>query len=241
MDQDFSLSQRNSNRKGIDFLKNLIRNTPVLGPFLVRLRRQFNKVSSSSEYWEQRYKSGGNSGAGSYDRLAEFKADFLNEFVEQHQIRSVIEFGSGDGAQLKRAKYPTYMGVDISMSAVERCRRLFAGDPSKQFFQLGPETAGLTAELALSLDVVYHLIEDSVFDAYMKRLFESATRFVIVYSNNIDEPWSGTHVRHRQFTRWIEAHRSDWRLLSTVKNAYPYNEEDPNPTSGSDFYVFEPR
>jgi hypothetical protein len=80
-----------------------------------------------------------------------------------------------------------------------------------------------------------------VFDAYMRRLFESARRFVIVYSSNMDQDWPRKHVRHRQFTRWVEQNKPDWYLQSTLKNAYPYDPADPDQTSFADFYVFAPR
>jgi hypothetical protein len=224
-------------------VKNFVKSIPVLGPFLVHLRgnlqhRDNEVVTNSSQYWEQRYKEGGNSGAGSYNNLAKFKAAFLNNFVEMNNITSVIEHGSGDGAQLKLAAYPSYTGLDISTTAVERCRTLFAGDSSKRFLHASELNADLKADLALSLDVIYHLLEDSVFDGYMRKLFESATKFVIIYSSNIDATWSASHVRHRQFTRWVEENKPDWHLLSTVKNAFPYDEKDPNRTSFADFYVF---
>ena len=38
---------------------------------------------SVSNYWDQRYKKGGNSGAGSYGRLAEFKAEIINKFIKE--------------------------------------------------------------------------------------------------------------------------------------------------------------
>ena len=227
----------------IDPIKRFMQEVPYLGPSLTSLRRRLwnrlFKVKSSSKYWERRYRLGGNSGAGSYDRLAEFKANVLNKFVEEHNIASVIEYGSGDGAQLQRAKYPCYTGVDVSATAVKRCRRLFAGDPSKKFFISDELTPRITADLTLSLDVIYHLVEDSVFDTYMRQLFDSATRFVIVYSSNVDEMWFGSHVRHRQFTRWIEQRRPDWRLLLILKNAYPYDDKNPAGSSFADFYIFE--
>ena len=64
----------------------------------------------SAQYWRDRYRSGGNSGAGSYGRLADFKAEIVNAFVREHDVASVIEFGSGDGAQLALADYPTLSG-----------------------------------------------------------------------------------------------------------------------------------
>jgi SAM-dependent methyltransferase len=211
---------------------------PVIGPLLVQLRHGEDDFDNSTDYWKQRYKSGGNSGPGSYNRLAEFKAISLNSFVEQHRVVSVIEYGSGDGAQLKLAQYPAYTGVDISPEAVEMCRVLFGRDTSKRFFQLDSVPHGTTADLALSLDVIFHLVEDAIFDTYMRRLFESAQRFVIIYSSNIDQLWPAKHVRHRQFTSWIELNKPDWRLHSTLKNAFPYDPADPDQTSFADFYVF---
>jgi hypothetical protein len=219
--------------------KSFIKNTPVIGPSLDHLRGK--AFRNSAEYWEQRYKSGGNSGAGSYNRLAEFKAEFLNGFVDERQVASVIEYGSGDGAQLKLAQYPSYTGVDISTKAVEMCRALFANDPSKRFFQPDALPAGTMADLALSLDVIYHLVEDMTFDAYMRQLFSSARRFVIVYSSNMVIDWPVKHVRHREFTRWVAEHEPEWCLLSRVKNPYPYDDADSDRTSFADFYVFGQR
>jgi len=41
--------------------------------------------------------------------------------------------------------------------------------------------------------------------------------------------------RHRQFTRWVEENKPGWRLHSTVKNAYPYDDLNPDQTSFADF------
>jgi hypothetical protein len=230
---------RQPTRHMFDFIKKIVKRVPILGSSLFRLRSRLSKVESSSAYWEQRYRLGGNSGAGSYDRLAEFKADFLNRFVEEHKIASVIEFGCGDGAQLTLAKYPLYTGVDVSVAAIERCRMIFDGDPSKKFMHSDAHASKIKADLGLSLDVVYHLVEDSVFDTYMRRLFDSAARFVIVYSSNVDQAWAGSHVRHRQFTQWIDQNRPNWRQVSFLKNAYPYDGKNPGGSSFADFYTFE--
>lgn len=220
-------------------IKKMIRGVPVVGPFLVRVRQMGFK--SSGDYWESRYKAGGNSGAGSYNRLARFKAEFLNQFVAENRIASVIEFGCGDGSQLKLAEYPSYVGVDVASKAVEMCRDLFSGDATKRFVQLNELDSNYSAELALSLDVVYHLVEDPVFEAYMRQLFASARRFVIVYSSDIDEAQVVKHVRQRKFTRWVGENEPDWRLVSMVKNAYPFDPADSDNTSFADFYVFARR
>ncbi len=197
------------------------------------------KAISSEEYWKCRYGGGGNSGPGSYNHLAEFKAEVINRFVAESRIESVIEFGCGDGNQLRLADYRDYAGYDISPVAIATCRQLFDGDSSKKFF-LAHEYDGRKADLALSLDVVFHLTEDAVFDSYMRTLFGAAKRNVIVYSSNRDAPVErgSEHVRHRQFTNWVERELADrWLLIKKIPNAYPYDGNYQN-TSFADFYVY---
>jgi len=82
----------------------------------------------SATYWEKRYISKKNSGAGSYGRLADFKAEVLNKFVADNLVETVIEYGVGDGNQLSLAKYPNYIGFDVSQTAINLCNECFGGD-----------------------------------------------------------------------------------------------------------------
>ncbi len=143
--------------------------------------------NNSTDYWEQRYHTGGNSGRGSYGALASFKAKVLNDFVANNKVDSIIEFGCGDGNQLTLAKYPAYIGFDVSPTAIEQCRKLFATDSTKHF-GLAETYAGESADLTASLDVIYHLVEDRLFNDYMNRLFDAAKRFVVVYATNYESP-----------------------------------------------------
>jgi hypothetical protein len=193
----------------------------------------------SVAYWEKRYSAGGNSGVGSYGFFAQFKADVLNEFVARHHLQTVIEFGCGDGNQLDLARYPTYLGFDVSSTAISRCRELFKSDKQKSF-RLMSEYTGEKAELALSLDVTYHLVEDDVFEHYMRMLFEAATRYVIVYSSDSDDNhgYEGTHVRHRKITRWIREHLHHWKLVEHLPNRHPYRG-DYRKGSFAEFFIYE--
>lgn len=200
--------------------------------------RKSSEFKTSGSYWEDRYRRGGNSGAGSYNRLALFKARILNDFVEQEHVSSVIEFGSGDGAQLALATYPAFIGVDVSRVAIETTRERFADKRDFKFFHSSELRDGIRAELSLSLDVIYHLVEDEVFDSYMAQLFDAADKYVIIYSSNEDKTWPNPHVRHRQFTRWIDARRPEFKLMREIPSEYPYSEDDPENTSFADFYIF---
>jgi len=197
----------------------------------------------SQQYWEQRYRRGGTSGSGSYGRLAEFKADIVNSFVKEKGIESIIEFGCGDGNQLSLAAYPRYIGFDVSPTAIKMCTRKFANDKSKSFFLYDPlcfidNHNTFVADLTLSLDIIFHLVEDHVFSKYMEALFDSSTKYVIIYSSNYDSRQS-YHMKHREFTRWVESNAVGWKLLKKIDNVYPFDPSDPDHTSQSDFYIFE--
>ncbi|MBA3340339.1 MAG: class I SAM-dependent methyltransferase, partial [Gemmatimonadaceae bacterium] len=179
----------------------------------------------ATRYWEQRYAAGGTSGDGSYGLLAEFKADVVNGFVREHDVRSAIEFGCGDGNQLSLMRYPAYVGLDVSASAVERCINRFRDDRTKTFFIYDPEAFEdplhmFRADLALSLDVIYHIVADRMFERYMKHLCDSASRYLIVYSTDVDKVES-QHVRHRSFTNWMTANRPEFHRERVIPNPYP--------------------
>lgn len=225
-------------------LRQTIGRLPVLGPIAKQIYRAIapGKASqfSSSQYWEQRYALGGNSGAGSYGRLAEFKADVINRFVADHDIQSIIEFGSGDGSQLELARYPAYTGVDVSANAVQQCQAKFKNDPSKRFLLASsPEVEKAHAELAMSLDVIYHLVEDAVYDRYMTGLVAAGGKFVCIYSSNVARMSPATHVRHRVFMDWMRTKAPAWKLILKVDNPFPEDPQQPDETSWADFYFFE--
>ena len=181
---------------------------PLPGVRRLSLLRQQAAFRGSARYWERNYARGGTSGAGSYDALAQGKAVFLNEFVRTREIGSVIEFGCGDGNQLSLADYPAYIGLDVSRTAIQWCQQRFAADLAKSFFLYDgacfTDRAGVfTADLAISLDVIYHLTEDAVFETYMTHLFAAAARYVIIYATDGEIAGTAPHVRHRHFTPWV--------------------------------------
>ena len=224
-------------------LKSLVKRTPIVRNIargVIALFADFRQSSfASGDYWENRYKAGGNSGSGSYNRLAQFKAQVLNDFVAAHDVASVIELGTGDGAQLKLAAYPNYIGVDVSRTAIDATRAEFSQDPTKRFVHSDEVQADDVADLSLSLDVIYHLIEDNVFEHYMEQLFDVSRRYVIVYSSNADRKSYAVHVRHRIFTDWVERNRPDFALKKVQKNPYPEEINDIDNTSFADFFFFE--
>ncbi|MEH6733289.1 MAG: class I SAM-dependent methyltransferase [Shewanella sp.] len=196
---------------------------------------------STTAYWDQRYISGGDSGAGSYNNLARFKADIINYFVSNNDIKNVIEMGCGDGNQLGLSDYACYIGFDVSTTAIALCKEKFKSDCSKSF-KLVSDYQNECADLALSLDVIYHLIEDDIYETYMDMLFSSSSKYIIIYSSNSDLNNGEisppiTHIKHREFTTYIEKNFALWELKEKIANKHQYNG-DHEVTSFSNFYIY---
>jgi len=220
-------------------MKEMIRKIPIIGFIARNIYRLFNKrkpFPGSEDYWIQRYNSGGNSGVGSYSKLAKFKAEIINNFVKDNNVTTIIEYGCGDGNQLKLAEYSSYIGYDVSPKAIALCRDIFQDDKTKNF-KLMTEYRGETAQLTISLDVIYHLIEDDIYYSYMERLFNSSEQFVIIYSSNYDEEQK-YHEKRRQFSKWVVINKSQWKMIHHVPNRFPYNGNNEE-GSLADFYIYE--
>jgi SAM-dependent methyltransferase len=197
----------------------------------------YTEFPGSENYWEHRYSSGGDSGSGMpflppylYNNDSKFKAKIVNDFVKNNNVKTVMEFGCGDGNQLALAEYPSYYGLDVSPTAIELCRDRFRDDKTKCFNLMSMHN-GEMAELTLSLDVIYHLVEDNVYYSYMNKLFDSSEQFVIICSSDFDMEQRHDE-RRRKFTPWVEANKSDWELTKTIANT---NKID----TLSDFYIYE--
>lgn len=194
---------------------------------------------SSADYWERRYHKDQGSGMGSYGALAWMKASFVNDFIKRHGIRSVIDFGAGDGNQLRWLAEVDYIGLDVAPTTVRRLQERFKGDRRKQFHLCGgpgtPLEAGWTGQLGLSLDVIYHLVEDAVYERYMRDLFSASQEYVVIYSSNHEASDPALpHVRDRHFTPYVAGNFPDWRLILTRHNPLGF-------VSRSDFFVYARR
>ncbi|MCB1582676.1 MAG: class I SAM-dependent methyltransferase [Xanthomonadales bacterium] len=156
--------------------------------------------------------------------------------MNDHNINTVIEFGCGDGNQLSLINYKYYSGFDVSETIIKKCKEKFSHDKTKKFYQLQAYN-GQCADLTLSLDVIYHLVEDTVYRKHLNQLFSASKNFVIIYSSNTNdqETYQSKHVRHRLFLTDID--NNQWELFNVIPNKYPY---DGNEMKGSpaNFFIF---
>ena len=190
----------------------------------------------SSVYWESRYKDGGDSGVGSYGYLARYKANVINTFIDNKEIKTVVEFGCGDGNQLSHYNISQYIGIDVSKTVIGTCQKRFQGDPTKKFYTYSEfkehYMKAACVDLTLSVDVLYHLVEDAVFESYLHDLFYCSKRFVIIYSTNFDRTYKNPHQVDRHFTPYILERIKHFQLVETIVN--PHKGDD----TMSDFYIY---
>jgi cyclopropane fatty-acyl-phospholipid synthase-like methyltransferase len=225
-------------------LARVSRKIPVLGRLkrLVRPAYHNLKFDNSNEYWKTRYELGGNSGEGSYGKLAKYKAQFINEFVETHDINSVIEFGCGDGNQASLYKFGNFTGIDIVPACIEICKRRFS---NRKFVFMTSDVYRNSQDknkfdLSMSLDVVYHLVEDEAYFKYIDDVFSASSKYCLIYSSNFalyDNKVA--HVKHRIFTEDVSARFPNWKLISNEKNPFEKSHDSIEYGSFASFYVFE--
>ncbi|KKR21164.1 MAG: hypothetical protein UT48_C0012G0023 [Parcubacteria group bacterium GW2011_GWE2_39_37] len=172
----------------------------------------FNKNLDYKKYWNKRYQEGGNSGKGSYGELFEYKTNYINEFIETNNIKSLIDFGCGDGNQIKSLAPIKYLGFDVAMSSINICRNSYNDDENKSFMLYDPNYFSnnnfIGSELVISLDVLYHIIDEEDFIKTINDIFSCSNKFVILFTSFdrfTDEPYkAGTHVRHRDTLRYLK-------------------------------------
>ncbi len=136
-----------------------------------------------------------------------------------------------------------YIGLDVSATIIKHCISKFKSDNSKSFFIYDSESFAdnlhiFRSDAAFSIDVIFHLVENVVFEKYLEDLFSSAIKLVVIYGADLDYIPGTEHELYRKFTVYIENKFPDWKLEKIIKNRFPLkNYEDKN-GSLSDFYFY---
>jgi cyclopropane fatty-acyl-phospholipid synthase-like methyltransferase len=187
---------------------------------------------NTKNIWESRYNNGGNSGNGTYNELYIFKRDIINDIINKYNIKNIIDFGCGDGNQIKEFNIDKYVGIDIALSAINICKMKYKDDNTKSFFTYN-EINNIKSQydLSISLDVLYHILEEDLFIDYLKKIFNFSSKYILIYSSNYDGHTEG-HMHTRKFTNYVEKLFPNWVLNIKIKQIYPKK-------SSADFYLYE--
>lgn len=161
-------------------------------------------------WWENWYSGGGTAGPGSYGLLAEFKAEVVNQFIAEQGLESVIEFGCGDGNQLRYMNYRKYLGLDISKAALDICMSKFSTDKGKSFLLYDPNyfvnNGTLEADLVVCLDVLYHITDEKDYRKTFADILSCARKYVVLYTI-LDSHWiNNPHTVFWDIFRDLEAY-----------------------------------
>lgn len=192
---------------------------------------------NSTDYWEERYSNGGNSGDGSYGFLSEYKKDFINNFISENNITSLLEYGCGDCNQLSMVDCDNIIGVDVSVTAINKCRDIMKN--SKFILLENNKFTNIKTDLLLSLDVIYHLIEDIVYEEYIKNIVNHGSKYIIIYSCDFkDDGGYAKHVKPRNFTKNVLLNEN-YKLVSFEKNKYNKKQINMSLYSNSDWFIFK--
>lgn len=184
---------------------------------------------SNEAYWDGRYRNGRSSGVGSEGAVAIAKADYVAALIEQCGVRSVIDWGCGDGVVLGHITAEMdYTGIDVSRTILEK---VAASHPQHKFLHFS-EYDGEMRDLGLSLDVLFHFPNDRAYQHYLMLLFGSSKRLVCIYATDDDRGLTAAHVRRRNFTRDVELLFPQWQLVYTSR-------KDGDPLDEAAFYVYE--
>jgi len=122
---------------------------------------------NAHDYWEGRYLSGRDSGAGSYGDEAAIKIDIISHLLWETSARTCLDLGCGDGnilLELARLNPNVFFrGVDVSESIIEADRELAVVRKLNNIeFEIGDITnnnyyTGLRVDIAMCIDVLFHI------------------------------------------------------------------------------------
>jgi len=186
-------------------------------------------------YWERRYRDGRTSGAGSEGDEGAYKAAYLSQFIADHAVKTVVDWGCGDGQVLELVDLhdAQYIGVDVSPLVIARLRsdEAFPG-PRYLFHTVDSFSTGTRTqlELALSFDVLFHFPDDTDYFSYLLKLFGSAEKYVMIYATNYAGGRTARHVFRREFTPDIAERFPQWELTTV---------ETPLREGLASFFVYE--
>lgn len=207
-------------------------------------------MKDSATYWEQRHAERRGhwraNGPGSRGRLLSYKVALVQALVDETRAHSLLDLGCGDAQLGARVNVDHYLGVDVSPTAAEAARarlgmRGRGGTVEVLTLAQLPPAIGMV-DVAISMDVVFHLLEDEAYHDHLQRLFDVAKRAVGIYSTVTESPVFG-HVRHRAVERDVAALSwLDWECIHRGPPPWP-KDEAVNPEHGSDCWwlVYKPR
>ena len=131
--------------------------------------------------WEEIYEFGGweGEGSGPGSKLTHnlVLIDYLNDFIEQNSVSSLIDLGCGDLQWMPHvfASYLEYVGVDFCKNVLDKNK---ANHPNQNFIHANFKDLTESKELSFSKDVIHH-DRDDMFKNFEK-ISELGSRYCMI-------------------------------------------------------------
>ncbi|MDT3662873.1 MAG: class I SAM-dependent methyltransferase [Anaerobiospirillum sp.] len=142
------------------------------------LGKQFDAIYSTNRW-------GNGSGAGSLPQVTAGYRDFLQQFIAQHQIKTIADVGCGDWqfSRLMDFSKVQYTGYDVSSIVIEHNTRLYQKDNVKFVHYEGDFGQVAPADLLICKDVLQHLP-----NSYIHNFLKILPKFkYALITNDIDD------------------------------------------------------
>lgn len=132
-----------------------------------------------TEYWEERYKNGGNSGEGSRGQHREWKWQILESTIVD--IDNVIDVGCGDLAFMEGKNIKNYTGIDISKTIIKDNELKY---PYWKFICSSADNYinELNGYVVFCHDILFHIIDDDVYYSILDNLTRYSNKYISIYT-----------------------------------------------------------
>jgi predicted TPR repeat methyltransferase len=172
------------------------------------------------------------SGSGSRGELARFKIDYINSFIKENNIKSMIDFGCGDLQVSSQFEIDDYLGVDIV--AHTHPSLIKSKNYNTTISRFDDFLREEKAELCTCLDVLYHILHDELeyLNDTIRNILEHSTKYVIIYAQDSN---------NSSYNNWRgHMHNSPWRQIIEKENVKLISEQkEPMPGSSARFFIYE--
>jgi len=132
---------------------------------------------------------GNGSGWGSSIEFAQAYVNFINEFLQSNEIKSVLDIGCGDWQFSRFIEWGKvrYVGIDVVEGVIEENKKTFL-KPGVEFLRCSAEDMDMSQfELILIKDVLQHLPSERV-HAVIDRVCLSGCRFCLITNDVAETP-----------------------------------------------------
>lgn len=148
---------------------------------------------NSKEIWKNR---AANSGLGSRGARANYKADYISNFVKENKIDKIIDFGCGDLIVAKDIEVGNYVGVDIVDHKLPPKEEIKPNSFKVIVSSFDEFDENETSQLVINLDMLYHILENEskYLEDTIETLYNASEEFIIIYAQDSfrsDIKWSG--------------------------------------------------